>query len=204
MKFILLSLTLAIIALLCGCANLMQPRDPNVVTAQATAGSAEQWVKIFQRFVAANPQLGLGEKGAAENLDRSFDNDLKNLYGTLALYKTSPQANQQALRDAIALVAQHEQVAKYHLNGKDIRGQGAPYAPSITFPSIASPGQQPTVLDNIYDRLGGIQAEQTSQRAVLTMIQTNLGKQGHAIWSITNQLAGATNIVPKAPAIPGK
>lgn len=199
MKFILSSLILAIIGLLCGCASLgslMQPRDPNVVSAEASASSAEKWVSTFLQFVQANPQLGLAEKGAAENLERQFDPDLKNLHRTLDNYRKYPMANQGPLSDARQRVEAHEAVARRLMNGGEIRGQGAPFAPPLV---IGSPGSQPTALDSILERLDGIRGEQVSQRAELTIIRTNLGRLGHAVWSMTNKTTVTTNAPPKKP-----
>lgn len=201
MKYIALSFTLAIIALLCGCANLgtfMQPRDPNVVSAEASASSAEKWVSTFLGFVQANPQLGLGEKAAAENLNRSFDPDLKNLYGTLALYKKNPMANREPLDLAIQRVTAHEQVAKHFMTGPDLRGQGAPFAPLTggLVPAIAPPGAPPTAMDAVLSRLDGIRAEQVSQGAALK------AQIAHGFHMLHTNLAGVNTNAP--PPIPGK
>lgn len=204
MKTIITSLLIAVIGLLCGCANLgslgtlMQPRDPNVVSAEASASSAEKWVSTFLSYVKANPQLGLMEKGAAEDLTRSFDPDLKNLHLTLANYKKYPMANAGPLSDAKQRVEAHEGVAKRIMNGGDIRGQGAPFAPPIG--SMPPPPAQTIVVN-----------QQEIVRAIAEL-QRTVAQIGHMVW--TNQQARATNAqphmssvtnaVPPAPAIPGK
>lgn len=189
MKTILTALTLA--CLLTGCANLgtmFQPRDPNIASAEASASSAEKWVSTFLQFVQANPQLGLGEKAAAENLARSFDPDLRNLYGTLALYQKNPMANQQPLQDAIMRVRAHEEVAKRFMNGPELRGQGAPFAPPM---GSMPPGPERTIVVN--------QQDQIVQE--IRALKDTVARIGHMVW--TNQQARATNAV-KEPAIPGK
>lgn len=168
----------------------MQPRDPNVVSAEASASSAEKWVSTFLSYAKANPQLGLMEKGAAEDLTRSFDPDIKNLYGLLALYKKNPMANAGPLSDAKQRVEAHEAVAKRIMNGGDIRGQGAPFAPPI--------GSMPppvTTFDpsGLYQQLA---AQQRKQEA----LEANMNRLAVRVWELTQTNSAATN----APPIPGK
>lgn len=192
MKTIITSILLAVIGLLCGCANLgslgtlMQPRDPNVVSAEASASSAEKWVSTFLSYVKANPQLGLMEKGAAEDLTRSFDPDLKNLYGLLALYKKNPMANAGPLSDAKQRVEAHEGVAKRIMNGGDIRGQGAPFAPPI---GAMPPPPAQTIVVNQQDQIV----------KKLDDLQRTLAQGFHMVW--TNQQARATNAQPHLPSV---
>lgn len=212
MKYITMAGILAAIAIFTGCANLseyLRPQtDPTVASTDAAASSAKTWVDRFLKYEEANPQLvGMDARVAAEGLRKRFDGNLKDLQNIKTLYQQNQtDANRSRLMMALEAVMMDQSIAQGYLSGNTLpqRGQGAPYAPQIGF---APPNSQPTVLDNIFERLGGLQAEQASQRAELQMIRTNLGKLGRAVWSITNQTTEgngvATNREPPVPQKPG-
>lgn len=210
MKYIATSFLIAVIGLLCGCANLpdlINPqRDPVVVSTDAALVGAPLWVNRFLKYEEANPELmGMDARTAADGLRKRFEGNLTNLKNAKAAYGDNrTDSNQSYLRLALEAVLMDQALAQGYLSGTTLpqRHQGAPFAPPMGF---APPQAQPTVLDNIFERLGGLQAEQTSQRAELQMIRANLGKLSHAVWSITNQTTeGNGTVTNKEPPIPQK
>lgn len=212
MKTIITSILLAVIGLLCGCANLAQrflpETDPNLINAAATAKSSDTVVKSFLAYEAANRNTADNDvKSTARGLE-NFDQeltDLKTLMKMYSKYRSGENLSRLATQTK-AVQGARDRAATAMVGGPVERGQGAPFAPGI-----ASPGEPPTAMDTLFERLDGIRAEQVSQRAEMALMRNNIAKVGHMVW--TNQQARATNAhphfpvtnaVPPAPAIPGK
>lgn len=205
MKTIILSLTLAVIALLCGCANLgtmlIPEQDPHLVNAEATAKSSEVVVKSFKQYELANRNADLDAKQTARSLE-TFDeelNDLKTLQKMYAKYRSGENLT-RLISQTQQVQAARDRAATAMVGGPVERG--APFAPGI-----APPGAPPTTLDTILGRLDGIRAEQQSIRAEQVATRQEqaatraaIGQLGKAVWELTNTNSAATN----APPVPGK
>lgn len=203
----ILTLSLAIVGLLCGCARLgtmlLPEQDPHVVSVDGTLKTAPNDIERFLSYVQNNQHIAsMDSRVAAKGLKERYESNLLNLKNTRKLYLANrTDENKSLLLRAKESVDSDRGVASAHLDGYALpQRQGAPFAPPM---AIAPPGSPPTVLDNIFERLGGIQAEQASQRAELISIRTNLSRVGHAVHSITNRPDGTVTNAP-APAIPGK
>lgn len=209
MKYVLTALILSVIALLCSCASIeeaLQPKvkDPTVAATDAAAISSKEWVGRFLKHEQANPTtVGLDAKQAAKGLRERYDGNMNDLRKMKEAYQLNPtDANLSRLKSALEMVLMDQALAQGYLGSTALpqRGQGAPFAPLMM---IAPPGSQPTALDTIFERLGGLQAQIQAIEKSQAADRLAIGKLGYAVWSITNQTTvgsgTATNKEPPKP-----
>lgn len=201
MKYILTALGIALIGLLCGCANLetflRPPNDPTLVATDATTQSAQTWVSQFLAYEQANPNVvGLDARTAARNLRERFDGDLKDLLNTKSLYLANPtDANRSRLLMALESVQTAQSIAQGYLGGRILpqHGLGAPFAPPL--------GSGPPPLPQI--DLSGLYERFDKQDAKLNNLASTVARIGLMVHSITNQTTeGDGTVTNKPPPLP--
>lgn len=193
MKTIILSLTLAIVALLCGCANLatrlMPETDPHLVNAEATAKSSEVVVKSFRQYELANRNADLDAKQTARSLE-TFDeelNDLKTLQKMYAKYRSGENLT-RLISQTRQVQSARDRAATAMVGGPIERG--APFAPPIGSMPPAPPAFDPT---GLYERLD-------AQKRETEALKANMNRLAVRVWELSNTNSAATN----APPVPGK
>lgn len=211
MKFIATSLFIAIVGLLCGCANLPLPLAPAEVDPQLVAvdhALKDDVVKRFLAYVKLNPHIiGMDITAAAKGLEDRAESNRLNLRNTRKLYVANrTDANKTLLLRAKEIVDIDRGIAESALNGQMLpnsQGMGAPFAPPLGV-SPPPPAQQ-TIVVNQQDQIV----------TAIRELQKTVAQIGHMVWTnqqariVTNVSATATNIVvtnavPPAPSIPGK
>lgn len=210
MKTILTSILLAIVGLLCGCANLPNfinpPRDPTVASTDAALVGAPLWVTRFLKYEEANPELmGWDARAAAEGLRKRFAGNILNLKNAKTAYLDNrTDENASNLKRILESTLTDQNIAQGYLSGTILpqRGQGAPFAPQM---GIAPPQGSPTAVDTLFERLGGLQERLSAIERNQAADRLAIGHLGKAFWSLTNQATvGNGTVTNKEPPHPQK